>query len=1206
MKTQISKISFDAEKRYSGVYQQQGRMLTDADWNNLVDILKGHLAEALKDVVGNGSPRNGSLTVTSDRNIQLGDLYMDGLRAVLPGRGTIAASKQPDLPKSPDLSATGPYVVYADVWERSLTALEDSGLRDPGLNGADTCTRTQTMLQIKTCAADVNPEKDIPQKGDAELSLDLHDNLEAGDPCDPCAGVVGAGAGRVGNYLFRLEVHAVIGNAAQPTGLTLKWSSENGAEQYEAKSEGLMPPGFVNSRFLYEFYDLTTEKHPGVHLTAGFTPLSGRLKTPYKIPDGAADPKEFVRRWDGYCELEYTPTKLGWILVKGWDKGVDLSTNIAKAQHGHVALGSALTVNLEAFLMNLELKDKTFVVGDYWLAPVREAVHSADSSVCSKALPDGIEHHYLRLATVNAKGRVKLYEDEADRRRHTFPPLTDLHAQDVGFQKPCNTGIYQDQTVTTVEDALNLLCDIRASQVSYQAGAGCVYLNKPHIKTVQNALDALCKQSTSGRCKVTVGKGGDSLTIEEAINAFIGADVFDFCLCLLPGKHTLGEIRRKEALPYLNLSITGCGPGTVLQPTESGRFDGIGSLLLEHLRIDSLEGEHPVVISNCGEVTLNEVLLLGMAPEEALLRVSDTVQVSMNHCVMEAYQDLKVPKKVFDFAQELASLFALPGREAFLEAASIQAKKLAQMDIKDRRIMADNLEVMVKEFADIISRNELLSYQQLIQVLRSQSPSNTQFLDGLQNIRHQAHQDHGTELATFSGINYLHLEHLRIDSLEGEHPVVISNCGEVTLNEVLLLGMAPEEALLRVSDTVQVSMNDCVMEAYQDLKVPTKIFDFAQELASLFALPGREAFLEAASIQAIKLSYMNIKDRRIMADNLEVMVKEFADIISRNELLSYQQLIQVLRSQGPSNTQFLDALQNIRDQEQVLIVPKEVFDYVGLDELTNLFTRPDRGTFLESAAIPAEQLTQMSIDDRKEIALKLNKALTEIPVKISRNELFSYQRLIQVLPLSSPCKAQFLDALRDIRDQAHHTVAANALIFNDALARVSILNSRIYGQITLYGPPGDDVLDEEEIKTLTEMLQKKALTLVPQATDFIVQGTLLTRLALSDSQVNKIHYIIGGGKDAMLTGFYEAAQIADSVFAANGNLLLFGETTLNGNNVESLEPVVGSVIGETAIYTGNRVYRRVLLNDTSPVGGGRMLTGVRELQKAANMPENSW
>ena len=69
MKTEISRDSHQPEKRYSGVYQQQGRMLTDADWNELVEILKERLNDALKDVVGSkdkeggvgGTPRHRAL-----------------------------------------------------------------------------------------------------------------------------------------------------------------------------------------------------------------------------------------------------------------------------------------------------------------------------------------------------------------------------------------------------------------------------------------------------------------------------------------------------------------------------------------------------------------------------------------------------------------------------------------------------------------------------------------------------------------------------------------------------------------------------------------------------------------------------------------------------------------------------------------------------------------------------------------------------------------------------------------------------------------------------------------------------------------------------------------------------------------------------------------------------------------------------------------
>ncbi|MRR10553.1 hypothetical protein EG831_10875, partial [bacterium] len=110
MKTQISRDSFRPDKRYTGIHQQQGRVITDADWNELVAICREQLIQALADVVGNGSPRTGAVSITADRKIQPGDLYVDGIRAELPGSAPFLASAQPDLPGYPALPATGPYI----------------------------------------------------------------------------------------------------------------------------------------------------------------------------------------------------------------------------------------------------------------------------------------------------------------------------------------------------------------------------------------------------------------------------------------------------------------------------------------------------------------------------------------------------------------------------------------------------------------------------------------------------------------------------------------------------------------------------------------------------------------------------------------------------------------------------------------------------------------------------------------------------------------------------------------------------------------------------------------------------------------------------------------------------------------------------------------------------------------------------------------
>ena len=66
MKTQTSRNSFDPVKRYSGVYQQMGRMFTDADWNELSDLAKHRLADALTDVIGSGTPRERGLVMSTE------------------------------------------------------------------------------------------------------------------------------------------------------------------------------------------------------------------------------------------------------------------------------------------------------------------------------------------------------------------------------------------------------------------------------------------------------------------------------------------------------------------------------------------------------------------------------------------------------------------------------------------------------------------------------------------------------------------------------------------------------------------------------------------------------------------------------------------------------------------------------------------------------------------------------------------------------------------------------------------------------------------------------------------------------------------------------------------------------------------------------------------------------------------------------------
>ncbi len=442
MKTEISRDSHQPEKRYSGVYQQQGRMLADADWNELVEILKDRLNDALKDVLGNGSPlhRNVVDNETSPPNLQWGYVYVGGIQTAV--RLDAGATQQPlfehdhqeDFPAAPALPSAPDdnYVLYADVWERTVTHLMDERLRDKGLHGVDTCSRKQTIAQVKWCRTDPETSYSNPAKGNANLRATLLHKTTETDPCDPCAAELDVES-RVGSYLFRVEVHDVKGDSDDATEITLKWSSENGAEQFEAllaKEE--MPDGFVSDKWAYEFFDETSERHLGVHLEqATSAPVRGVLTTvsepanPYAVPSisGSNATTTFVRRWDGYCRLDLT-TKT---LIEGKDRGVDLSTGKADNAPGFVDVDSSLKIILAAIRLDMTLDNRKFVAGDYWLADVREAEHDpldpAKSKLIENERPHGIDHHYLTLG--NVISGVLQDNAEADR-KHAFPPLTEM------------------------------------------------------------------------------------------------------------------------------------------------------------------------------------------------------------------------------------------------------------------------------------------------------------------------------------------------------------------------------------------------------------------------------------------------------------------------------------------------------------------------------------------------------------------------------------------------------------------------------------------------------------------------------------------------------------------------------------------------------------------------------------------------------------
>ena len=480
MKGNFSRDSYQSKDRYSGVFQVQGGMVTDADLGEQARIARGRTDELGHDTAGSGVPvENGAVTITGDTpSLAEGVVYAEGLRGVTEATGALGDELslydlQVDFPLAPTLPNTGDWLLYADIWQRTVSGLEDTLLSDPGLHGAETALRQRTTTQIKFMPlADASSlgssTGSFPKIGNGQLSVTPVDPETIGDDCDPCADVVAAEQ-TVANGLFRIEIVHVEGDAQSPDSIQIAWSDENayGVAPATVNSEDFSRAGSV-----YEFFSAATEKHLGVHQANNEVARSSFAETLAGGPAVASAPEggdwPFVRRWSGAADINFGTSTVTRV---GGGSGVTLS-------------GQTVTITVDAFTATLEFSGNAIVAGDYWLVETRR--HGETPIRVVSASPVGIEHKYCPLFRIS-NGAVESVTDE-ENRRLSFPVLANLPATHVSFENNCSK-LYED--AENVQEALDNLCGIEASDIAFDP-TDCPRLYE-QTDNVQDALINLCK-----------------------------------------------------------------------------------------------------------------------------------------------------------------------------------------------------------------------------------------------------------------------------------------------------------------------------------------------------------------------------------------------------------------------------------------------------------------------------------------------------------------------------------------------------------------------------------------------------------------------------------------------------------------------------------------------------------------------------------------
>jgi len=423
--------TFNPVKDYAEVLKQQGRVDLDADWNELAEIMNRRWRAETMDIIGRAVvPENTpdaffvTPTGAGQFDIGIGRMYVDGLLAECHGEppleydaslgemlGTnpVPFDQQPYFPDPLPLPSTASAtdLVYLDVWQREVTAIQDPDIREKALGGPDTATRLQTVWQVKvlpgvgqhSCDDQIEGWNTLTAPSAGRLTTSTIVPPASPDPCilSPTGGYRG-----LENRLYRVEIHTA-GTVGGATPATFKWSRDNGSvvSSVSAISASGGPSTTISVASLGRDRVLRLQAGDWVEILDDVSELDGgagfltRIISPPdeanrtitvspSVPAGVFDPTDplrhtRVRRWDQRNT--------------GPGSEVNPTTGLIDVGAGPLDIEDGIQVSFSDDGSGGQLH-----VGDYWIFDARTADGSVD--VLQEAPPRGILHHFARLGFI--------------------------------------------------------------------------------------------------------------------------------------------------------------------------------------------------------------------------------------------------------------------------------------------------------------------------------------------------------------------------------------------------------------------------------------------------------------------------------------------------------------------------------------------------------------------------------------------------------------------------------------------------------------------------------------------------------------------------------------------------------------------------------------------------------------------------------------
>ena len=307
---------------------------------------------------------------------------------------------------------------------------------------------------------------------------------------------------RLENQLYRVEVHT----GGPRTAATFKWSRDNASVETTISN---IAGAVLTVASLGKDQVLNFAPGQWVEIVDEESTLKAEPNALVQIDQIGPGPNEITLQSSVASLANRDGLKL-----RRWDQ-----SGVSATPAG-VSANLATWINLEEGVQ-VSFEAGEYHAGDYWLIPARTVTGQVewprDGSGPVAQSPQGIKHHYCRLAVVESNGSTLSFVADC---RKPFPALTEICAVDICFD--------------------NTVCDFDGA------------------KNVQEALDNLCRRNEAGQCTFVIAPDDDVQAVFDSIPANGDAEV-----CFQAGRYDLRttiDIRNKG-----NLKISGAGFGTRLK-----------------------------------------------------------------------------------------------------------------------------------------------------------------------------------------------------------------------------------------------------------------------------------------------------------------------------------------------------------------------------------------------------------------------------------------------------------------------------------------------------------------------------------------------------------------------------------------------------------------------------------------------------------------